>query len=84
MRDPFFRKAEVKTEEAVVKEYIEELKLILTGVQWVKGKAMAYINNKIYWEGDIVEGKRIVKIEKDYIVLRDFNKEYILRLGGKE
>ncbi|MCK5268343.1 MAG: hypothetical protein KAR07_09250 [Spirochaetes bacterium] len=82
-RDPFFRKVEKKA-EIVVEEYKQELSLILTGVQWVNGKAMAVINNKIYWENDVVDGKKLVKIEKNYVVLRDLNKEYILKIGGKE
>ena len=41
-------------------------------------------NNEIYWEGDVIEGKEIVKIEKDYVVLRGDNIESYLRLGGKK
>ena len=82
-RDPFIRKVEKKAEIAV-EEYKQELNLILTGVQWVNGKAMAFINDKIYWENDVVDGKKLVKVEKSYVVLRDSNKEYILKIGGKE
>ena len=80
-RDPFFR----KIERIVVEEKQEEkLGLILFGVQWINGKAIAVINNNIYWEGDVVDGKKLAKVEKDYVVLREENKEYILRLGSEE
>ena len=82
-RDPFFR--EVKKQITVEQKQPEEtLNLILSGVQWVNGGAIAVINNKIYWEGDVVESKKIVKVEKDYVVLREGNKEFILRLGGEK
>ena len=82
-RDPSFRKVEKKIEIAV-EESKQELNLILTGVQWVNGKAMAVINNKIYWENDVIDGKKLVKVEENYVVLRDLNKEYILKIGGKD
>ncbi|MFC1557876.1 hypothetical protein ACFL40_00830 [candidate division KSB1 bacterium] len=82
-RDPFFRKVDKKV-EIVVEEYKQELTMVLTGVQWVNGKAMAYIDNKIYWENDVIDGKKLVKIEKSYVVLRGLNKEYILKVGGKD
>ena len=82
-RDPFFR--EVKKQIIVEqKQHEERLNLVLSGVQWVNGGAIAVINNKIYWEGNVVEGKKIVKVEKDYVVLREGNKEFILRLGGEK
>lgn len=82
-RDPFFR--EVKKQITVEQKQPEEtLNLVLSGVQWVNGGAIAVINNKIYWEGNVVEGKKIVKVEKDYVVLREGNKEFILRLGGEK
>ena len=82
-RDPFFR--EVKKQITVEQKQAEEtLNLVLNGVQWVNGGAIAVINNEIYWEGDVVEGKKIVKVEKDCVVLREGNKEFILRLGGEK
>ena len=82
-RDPFFR--EVKKQITVEQKQAEEIQnLVLSGVQWVNGGAIAVINNKIYWEGDVVEGKKIVKVEKDCVVLREGNKEFILRLGGEK
>jgi len=82
-RDPFFR--EVKRQTIVEQKHHEEkMNLVLSGVQWVNGGAIAVINNKIYWEGDVVEGKKIVKVEKDYVVLKEGNKEFILRFGGEK
>lgn len=80
-RDPFYRKV-VKAVERAVEESGQKLNLVLNGVQRVNGKSVAVINNKTYWEDEIVDGKRLVKVEKDYVVLRDNNKEYILKLGG--
>ncbi len=80
-RDPFYRKVEKIIVEGKPPE--ETLGFVLTGVQWINGKPIAVINNIIHREGDVVDGKKITKIEKDYIVLRDENKEYILRIGGE-
>ena len=82
-RDPFYRKTEKKVER-VVEEIKQELSMVLTGIQRVNGRYMAYIDDKIYWENDIIDEKKIVKIEENYVVLRDFDKEYILKLGGKD
>ncbi len=80
-RDPFFRKV-----QSVVKREIPEeiLNIVLHGVQKVKGEIIAVINNEIYREGSVIEGKEIIRIEKDYVVLRDENKEYVLKVGSEK
>ncbi len=82
-RDPFFR--EVKRKIVVEEKQPDEvMNLVLSGVQWANGKGIAVINNKIYYEGDFVDGKKLVKVEKNSIVLRIGEKEFILKLGEKK
>ena len=82
-RDPFFR--EIKRKVIVEEKQSDEvINLVLTGVHWANGKGIAVINNKIYYEGDSVDGKKLVKVEKNYIVLRNGQKEFILKLGEKK
>ena len=53
----------------------------LTGILLGNGKATAIINEKIFRVGDIVEGKKIIAIEKNRVILKKGMDEEILRLG---
>ena len=81
-KDPFFRKVTGKVTVEIRAE--DTLNLVLSGVHWLNNKKIAVINNITYREDDIVEGKTLVKVEKDYVVLRDESKEYIIKLGDKK
>jgi hypothetical protein len=52
----------------------------LTGVLLGTGKASAIINEKILRVGDMVDGKKIVAIEKNRVILKKGTDEEILRL----
>ena len=52
----------------------------LTGVLLGNGKAAAIINEKIYRVGDLVDGRRIVAIERNRVILKRGPDEEILRL----
>lgn len=54
----------------------------LTGIIWDAKKPLAIINNMIVGEGEIIGNKKIIKIEKESVLISENGKEYILRLGG--
>jgi len=42
------------------------------------------INDEFYRKGDFVDGTlKVIAIGKNYVVLREDSKDYILRLGNK-
>ena len=64
-----------------LKLMIKETPYSLTGVLIGKGRTgAAIINEKIYRVGDIVDGKKIIAIERNRVILKKGTDEEILRL----
>ena len=54
----------------------------LKGIIWDAQKPCALIGESVVMVGDYVNGKKVVKINKNLVVLDDNGKEEILQLGG--
>ena len=78
MRDPFARS--IKTGENGTKNSgLGNLRL--NGIQLKDDKPVyCLINDEIFIEGDRIAGKRIIRIEKDRVILKDDKREYELKI----
>ena len=57
--------------------------LNLAGIIWDAEKPLAIINDTIVGEGDMIGDKKVIKIEKEsVIVVQEDGKKYILKLRG--
>lgn len=54
--------------------------LALSGIIWDEKKPAAIINDNIVSVGDEIQGKKVIKIEKNKVILQEDGEEYILRL----
>ncbi len=70
-KDPFLAQERPREEE-------EMIGLELTGIFGVTGRLTALIDGNAYQEGDVIQGKRIVKILSDKVVFEHGNKRYFL------
>ena len=52
----------------------------LKGITWDSAKPFAIIGNKVVIEGDSIDGKKVIKINKDSVVLEEAGREIILKL----
>ena len=52
----------------------------LKGITWDSAKPFAIIGNKVVMEGDSIDGKKVIKINKDSVVLEEAGREIILKL----
>lgn len=76
VRDPFSRVPFKETNVSSPKQDI----FSLSGIIWDDVSPKAIVNGKIVREGDSIGGKKVIKIEKDAVVLKDKNKTYRLTL----
>ncbi len=61
------------------KEVVQAVGLVLTGVFSEEGRPVAaMINNEIYRVGQVVQGKRIVRIEDNRVYLEQGNRRFVL------
>jgi len=84
-RDPFFRekKVEITGGDTTVRR-IRTADLVLNGIQGDNDNFIVTINDEFYRKGDFVDGTlKVIAIGKNYVVLREDSKDYILRLGNK-
>ena len=83
-RDPFFNPFETKGALPQFKAqegYLDLSRdLVLTGISFSSRSKTAIINHKLVKEGDVIEGKRVMKIKKDQVKLKAGDQLYILRL----
>jgi type II secretory pathway component PulC len=57
----------------------------LKGIVWDKQKPFAIIGDTVAMEGDSVDGKKVIKINKDSVVLEEEGRQVTLRLeAGSE
>lgn len=68
-RDPFFPVPKVAASS-----------IVLNGILWDENKPTAIINNEIVQVGQSVNGKVIVGIRKDRVILSDGSKEFELKM----
>jgi hypothetical protein len=54
----------------------------LKGIFWDSQKPFAIIGDSVVREGDDIEGKKVIKIDKDSVVLEDESGQTVLRLEG--
>lgn len=83
-RDPFASPLKPSEELQILEKSLIEVKedigMTLTGIV-LRGKMLsAVVNRKIVRVGDIIEGKKVIVIEKDQVVLSDGKKKYLLYL----
>ena len=52
----------------------------LKGITWDSAKPFAIIGNKVVMEGDSIDGKKVIKINKDSVVLEEAGRQIILKL----
>ncbi len=83
-RDPFASPLEPSEEVEVLEESLIEVEedtgIVITGIVLRGENPSAIVNRKIVRIGDIVEGKKVIIIEKDAVVLSDGKKKYVLYL----
>jgi type II secretory pathway component PulC len=71
-------------EDPFVREfsYISEMKsLIVSAITVSENEAYAIVNNQIVHVGDVIDGKKVVAIEKDRIVVEKGGKRFTIFLG---
>lgn len=78
------RKQKELSEEPSLKQNKEKVDLKLKGILTGK-RNLAIINDEIVGEGDVIEGRKIVKIEKKKVVLEELEKkmETVLELSDE-
>jgi len=54
----------------------------LRGIIWDVKKPYALIGDTAITEGDAIDGKKVMKINRDSVILKDGQEEVILRLEG--
>ena len=52
----------------------------LKGITWDSAKPFAIIGNRVVVEGDSIDGKKVIKINKDSVILEEAGRQIILRL----
>ncbi len=77
-RDPFYRSVDKKAKPTVEPE--PALGWILGGILWNEKSPSAVINKKIVRHGDIVNGAKVVKIDKNLVTLEKDNLEFTLNI----
>ena len=86
-RDPFASPLEPSEEVEVIEESFIEVEkdtgIVLTGIILRGESPSAIVNRKIVRIGDIVEGKKVIVIRKDAVVLSDGKRKYVLYLRRK-
>ncbi len=70
-KDPFLAQERPREEETLTG-------VELTGIFGVGNRLTALIDGNAYQEGDVIQGKRIVKIHSDRVVFEEGNKRYFL------
>ena len=53
--------------------------LVLSGIFYDGKRPLALINDQMVGEGEAIVGKRVIKITRDEVILKDQEKEYRLR-----
>ncbi|MDP8217326.1 MAG: hypothetical protein P9M03_01230 [Candidatus Theseobacter exili] len=83
-RDPFASPLKPSEELQILEKSLIEVKedigMTLTGIVLRGKSSSAVVNREIVRVGDIIEGKKVIAIEKDRVVLSDGKKKYILYL----
>ena len=77
--DPFLPPSEKRVPVRPVRA-----ELYLSGIVSNGGRSLAIINDMLVGEGDMIEDKKIIKIKSKSVVIKEGEKEYILKLGGFE
>lgn len=75
-QDPF-----ASIEGRVVKQEARE-RLELEGIIWDKSQPLAIINDIIVGDGGMIDGKKVLRIEKDRVFLEENGKQFELRLDA--
>jgi hypothetical protein len=85
-RDPFFRMPIVQEEETVVQQADLDVELELWGIVSTAdgSRKIAVINNDYFQLGDIIGGKKLIRIENRQVVLQDGNAKVVLQMRSAE
>jgi hypothetical protein len=73
-RDPF-------SSAPIINTRVSPYGVQLSGIMWDKEKPVAIINGEIVKAGDTVDGKIVVAVKQDRVILDDGSKEIELTLG---
>ena len=79
LRDPFVNILEEMKSAKTGRYPVEEIpppKLDIQGVIWGDGPSRAIINNKVVSVGDDIEGAKVIKIDKDGIIILYSGRQY--------
>jgi len=79
LRDPFIsilQKEDLSQANKSPETEIPPPKLDIQGIIWGDGPNRAIVNNKVVTEGDNIEGAKVIKIDKDGIIILYSGKEY--------
>ncbi len=77
-RDPFYKS--VDENEKPMEEPVQAPGWVLGGILWDETNPSAVINKKIVRHGDIVNGARVVKINKNLVTLEKDSLEFTLNI----
>ena len=62
-------------------EVVEEDSFGLKGISWDAGQPLAIIDGVVVGVGDEISGKRVIRIDRDKVILEDGITQYELRLA---
>lgn len=83
-RDPFASPLKPSEEIGILEESLVEVEqdigMALTGILLQRESSSAIVNRKIVRVGDMIEGKKVIIIERDRVVLSNGKKKYVLYL----
>jgi hypothetical protein len=79
IRDPFLSSKNPDKMKKVTKKK-PQIDLKLSGVLWDDQIPTAIINSKVVKIGDLIQGKTVVDIEKDQVLLMEEGQIYVLKL----
>lgn len=80
-RDPFMHDREGKKgKEVTINNKVSDVKIALNGIMKTKGRFYAIVNGWVVGKGDRIEGMLVEDILSDSILLRDGDKQKVIKL----
>ena len=79
-RNPFLSSQEEQYYKEMRGKILITKGLEISAIFYSSSQRQAIINGKIVKEGDFVDNRKVIKINKESVVLKDVRGEYILRL----
>ncbi len=83
-RDPFIEGASGNISDTDERISQRKTAKLLYGIALNENRRFAIINGQVLQEGDMIDGERVVKICREYVILEIDNKRYVLNLRPEE